>query len=205
MNDHDTNAMKSADEITENSNLNLSQLSEADLVAAIKSSYAVAESGIISASQQAHRLLKAALETGGYLREAQQRAGKGEGKWKKWMKEHCPDLPLSTAYRYIQLSEKFSHVGKPEDIQNLRQAYIAVGILKMETEKKSKGSAGGSKWIAKIKSWRAFYQASWKKADPAKIEAPVREKLANEIKALIADLQKFEQAISSDNVVTMGH
>ena len=72
------------------------------------------ESGISSARAHAEAALKAALETGRLLNEVRSRIEKGQ--WLEWLAKHCPDLPRSTAYRYLDLSRKwkeesFSHVG----------------------------------------------------------------------------------------------
>lgn len=68
--------------------------------------------------------IKAAVRAGSYIRKAK---GICKGTFAKWLSDNCPDISESTAQRWMRLSTNASHV---TDAKTLRQAYIAIGIIK---------------------------------------------------------------------------
>lgn len=70
------------------------------------------------------------------------------GEWLYWLKAHCPDVSKATAYRYVGLASKVSHVGNLEDCAGLRQAYISAGILPEPEAGTGKAASSGNTWLS---------------------------------------------------------
>ncbi len=105
----------------------LMDLSDTDLAKRINARLPKIEASIHCAREHANAALEAAIETGCYLNEVKRRIEKG--KWGDWMKKHCPNLKQATAYRYMGLARKLSHVINGKTDMTIRQAYLACGIL----------------------------------------------------------------------------
>lgn len=69
------------------------------------------------------------------------------GEWLYWLKANCPEIPKSTAYRYVELATKFPTVGNLDGCPSLRQAYILGGILPESESKGSKATSTTSTWL----------------------------------------------------------
>ena len=105
----------------------LNTLTDAALAREINTRLPKIEAAIYSAREHANLALKVAIEIGTYLNEAKRRAPKGH--WLVWLQENCPDISQPTAYRYMGLARKLSHVINRKTDMTIRQAYIACGIL----------------------------------------------------------------------------
>lgn len=70
--------------------------------------------------------VKSAIRAGAYLTKAR---GICKGGFEKWLLDNCPEIKLRTAQRWMSLA-KASHVTGLKDAKTLRQAYLAVGIIK---------------------------------------------------------------------------
>jgi hypothetical protein len=57
----------------------------------------------------------------------------GHGNWLPWLKTHCPGIPERTAQNYMRLANP-KHVSDLKRPNGLRQAYIAVGIIKTDVD-----------------------------------------------------------------------
>ena len=180
----------------------LKQLPEPDLAAAINSGYETTRSAVHSAKQHNANALAGALRTGALLSEVHRREGKsGFG---PWVQKNCPELPLSTAYRYWTLARKFPHVRTDKEIVGLRQAYVAVGIIpEKPAEKKKKApdltvvpTPTGTDVLTRVQSNRAFLGAELGRVNPTNMDAAARTALLAEINALIDQLSAVREAIS---------
>jgi hypothetical protein len=101
------------------------------LVAAINSGHKDIQAAAHTASRHTANALTGALRTGALLAEVHRREKKTG--WGAWVEKNCPELPISTAYRYMGLARKFPHVRMGQEITGLRQAYIAVGMMPDKT------------------------------------------------------------------------
>jgi len=178
------------------------KMSEAELATAINGGHQQIEVEIHTARQHASAALMGALQAGAFLMEVHRRFGKSG--WGKWAEQHCPALPISTAYRYMDLSRKFPHVRTPEKISGLRQAYIAVGILPDAPAKKTQPpnldsvpASTGTDLLARVRSLRAFYVTELEKFDYATLEPSVRRQLRQEITALLTQLNVFVERMDA--------
>ena len=165
-------------------------MSSAELAIAINEGHAIVEGEIHTARRHASAALEGALRTGAYLREVQRRFGKSE--WWPWVRKHCPHLSKSTAYRYIDLVRKFPHVRTAQEIPNLRQAYLAVGIIPDGPSKKGKAppnlnevpASSGTDLQARVRSMREFCGAQLGALDVTTLDEIGRTGLHEELTAL---------------------
>ena len=163
---------------------------DTELATAINEGRDNVEGEIHTARQHALAALMGALRTGAYLREVRRRFGLHE--WIPWIQQHCPGLPMKSAYRYKKLAEKFPHMRNSEEIVNLRQAYIAIGIFPDAPQQQQKSapdlSSGptpsGPDLQAGAKSMRDFWGAQLERLDLTTLEEPERMGLQSELTAL---------------------
>ena len=189
----------------------LSKLSEVELATAINGAHQQSEVGIHNARKHAETALTGALAAGAYLQEVHRREGKSG--WGNWVKGHCPQLPISTAYRYMDLARKFPRMRKPEEIRNLRQAYIAAGIL-LETPAKAEAKqapalhhvepATVTDLVARVKSTWAFLGVEFENADFVAMEETQRQRLQQEISVLLNGLTEIMAQLTRDNPASPG-
>jgi len=147
------------------------------------------ESAVTQAREHASNALNAAVEIGHYLNEARRRAGKGH--WLDWLEKNCPDLSQPTAYRYMGLARKLSHVINGKNGMTIRQAYLACGILPDEpTVKKEPPDLdhapefGATEVLAQVRSLRQ-YVSGIQGLPFDTMDAPFLEQLSEEMSALI--------------------
>lgn len=107
----------------------LDEMSLDALAKKIKAGVAKIDRELSTARKYAEEALRAAIETGHYLIAAQEKCEREKTKWGAWRRENCPSLSQATAYRYMDLARKFSHVRSGKTIKTLRQAYLAVGLV----------------------------------------------------------------------------
>jgi len=62
---------------------------------------------IHTATQHNAAALMGALWTGAFLGEVHRRVGGSA--WDPWVEEHCKDLEVKTAYKYMKLAVKVAH------------------------------------------------------------------------------------------------
>jgi hypothetical protein len=161
-----------------------------ELAAAINAGHIGVEGEIHTARQHALAALTGALRTGAYLREVHRRFGLHG--WVPWTQQHCPVLPIKSAYRYKKLAEKFPHVRNPAEIVNLRQAYIEVGILPEKTAKENHKKVpdlesvppAGTDFRARVRSMREFCRAGFDALDVTTLDETERAGLEAELQAL---------------------
>lgn len=106
----------------------LEEMSLEDLATRINEGVIEIEGEVSSAKKFAEEALKAAIGTGHYLIAAQKRLER-RGEWGTWIREKCPGLSTTTAWRYMALARKISHVKSDSSPKSLRQAYLAVGMV----------------------------------------------------------------------------
>jgi len=97
-----------------------------DLSAAINAAFSEARATAVDATTRAKHAIAKAIECGGLL--SRQKQSLPHGTWQTWLTTHCPELSESTARRYMRLANR-SHMLGLEDATNLRQAYLATGVL----------------------------------------------------------------------------
>jgi len=146
------------------------------------------------AREIAANAVECAMESGFRLLAANERIK--HGGFGTWLAEQCTKISAATAYRYMSLAEKFSHVINAGEITTLRLAYIACGILPAPEErtesagKKVPGIRGLSNHVKAISHyWHAKIQKTplekWAKAD--------RLKLKKELSALADILSSLDE------------
>jgi len=142
----------------------------------------------------AGQAFKAAFRTGQYLLAAQTKAEKGT--WGIWLEKNCGGLSTATAYRYIGLAKKFSHVRNGNGTMTLRQAYIDCGILPKEApapkalpdmDKVADAGRGGLTvgFVTEVKSFRQLLQGM-QSMSFASTDQVLVEQLAAEMTELMA-------------------
>ena len=179
----------------------LAALPEPALVAAINSGHKDIQSAAHTAKQHAANALTGALRTGALLVEVHRREEKAG--WGAWIEKHCPELPISTAYRYMGLARKFPHVRMGQEITGLRQAYIAVGMMPEKSSGKEKKAPDltsvppptGTDVVTRMKSTRDFLGAELERVNPAALDKAGRKALLAEINALIERLTEVRTSI----------
>lgn len=77
-----------------------------------------------------------AIETGKLLIEQQKVVPKGD--WLLWLGANCPEIGERTAQKYMKLANANHDSDTTLDLQTVRQAYLAAGIIS-EPEKVSSG------------------------------------------------------------------
>jgi len=86
-----------------------------------------------------------------------------------------------------------------EGITTIRQAYLAVGIIKKAPPKKKKSpdleTVTGVDIVTRVKQLRAFRATEFEKLDVETLEEPVRQALGKEIAALITELTKLKERL----------
>lgn len=188
-----------------------SKLTEAELAAAINGAHQQSEVGLHNARKHAETALTGALAAGAYLQEVHRR--KEKSGWGNWVREHCPQLPISTAYRYMDLARKFPRVRKPDEISNLRQAYIAVGILPEAPAKVEPKQAPAlhhvapvpvTDLVARVKSTWAFLNVEFESADFVAMEETQRQRLQQEISVLLDGLTEIMARLTRDTPASLG-
>ena len=164
----------------------LNTLTDAALAREINTRLPKIEAAIYSAREHANLALKAAIEIGAYLNEAKRRAEKG--KWGDWREKHCRALSKATAYRYMDLARKVSHVRRG---MTIRQAYIACGILpdeppgKKDTPNLDHAPAFASPdFLAQVRSASQHVQA-FQDLPFDTLDSPILDQLTEEWQAMI--------------------
>lgn len=76
--------------------------------------------------------VKAAIRTGALLNKAFLACGSGD--WEKWRQDNCPAISATTDWRLRKLAN-LAHVKDLKDAKSIRQAYLAVGIIKEQEPK----------------------------------------------------------------------
>lgn len=106
--------------------VNPSEIVSIDLSAAINAAFTEARTNATDATARAKHAIEKAIECGGLL--SRQKQSLPHGSWQTWLTSHCPEISASTARRYMRLANR-SHMLGLEDAANLRQAYLATGVL----------------------------------------------------------------------------
>lgn len=178
----------------------LAALPEPALVAAINSGHKDIRLAAHTATRHAAIALTGALRTGALLAEVHRREKKAG--WGAWIEKNCPELPISTAYRYMGLARKFPHVRMGQEITGLRQAYIAVGMMPEKSPGKEKKAPDltsvpptGTDVVTRMKSTRDFLGAELERVNPAALDKAGRKALLAEINALIERLTEVRKSI----------
>ncbi|MFH1067157.1 MAG: DUF3102 domain-containing protein [bacterium] len=105
------------------------------------------------------------------------------GSWLEWLKINCPKVSQETARRYMRLANQ-SHVTDLKDVSNLRQAYIATGVLPLP-DKKSKEPDAQTPWVKFTRHLDGFRLWFNNRVDEAPMETwpeDARRVLKNELK-----------------------
>jgi hypothetical protein len=178
----------------------LDAMSLQQLAGKINTGLATIESEAFNARRYATAALHAAIHVGHFLAASRKKCSKGQ--WGAWRDRHLPGLSQATAYRYISLAKKFSHVGNHVAVQTLRQAYIAVGILP-EASKEAKrvpALTGAPVFnladlLATVRTAREFLQ-SVGSLDLGKLDPELRAQIGNELSELLAVAQRLRDALA---------
>jgi hypothetical protein len=181
----------------------LTILKEEELANAIKEGCHRTEAIVHSARERNQAALMGAWCTGALLGEVHRRCEKSDTKWRDWMKRYCSKVPESTAYRWMNFFKKSSHV-RIQEFSSLRQAYIEVGILKKAPPKEKTTpdlntvpTATATDLVARVRKMREFYATVLGNFDITGLEQSARKDLANEIVALVTDLNEFVKRIGN--------
>ena len=180
----------------------LNTLTDATLAREINSRLPKIEASIYSAREHANLALRAAIEIGAYLNEAKRRAEKG--KWGDWREKHCPSLSKATAYRYMDLARKVSHVRHG---MTIRQAYIACGILPDEPPGKKESpdldnapAFASTDFLAQVRS-ATQHVLAFQDLPFETLDSPVLDQLTEEWQAMIDVCNKLiEKAADGRNL-----
>lgn len=107
----------------------MNQQLEITLIDKIRETYAASIAHANQAKTSAGEAINKAVECGQYLIEA--KTAVGHGRWYEWLANpnHGFDLTSETARKYMSLAAFVNRGGSLEDVQGMRQAYIAAGIL----------------------------------------------------------------------------
>jgi len=108
--------------------LDFSTLDDAQLCEMIATWHKSAVGMAAAASNAARAALELALRAGHALNEAKRRCGHGQ--WGDWLRQHVPDLAQDRANRYMRLASGIADVRNFDQIKTVRQAFLAVGIMK---------------------------------------------------------------------------
>ncbi|MEI6033295.1 MAG: DUF3102 domain-containing protein [Verrucomicrobiae bacterium] len=136
-----------------------------DLGPAIAKLHQEAKQCSASIRKVAENALEFALEAGKGLLAAKEKVPHGE--WGPWVHEHVPGLSSDQAIRYMQLARNFPHVRNFDQIQTIRQAYLAVGIMKEPGKKGRKKPSSPvlrdtalrpADFGSRFRSWREFIE-----------------------------------------------
>jgi hypothetical protein len=183
----------------------LKDLTDTALAKGINEGLPKIEASIHSARKYANAALKAAIQTGFYLNEAKRRAA--DGRWLSWLKEKCPNLAQATAYRYMGLARKLSHVinGKPD--MTIRQAYIACGIFPDEPPAKTQPpdleqapTFAPTDFLAQVRSATEHFQA-FQDLPFESLEPSTLDQLTEEWRAMIEVCNELiEKAAARRNI-----
>lgn len=155
----------------------------------INQAYDRANSHALKARENAAFAIAEAQHCGQLLTQAKLKCGYGE--WDKWLTENCPNVPHTTAWRFMRLAAS-SKVISFNDCRSLTQAYIAVGAL---PEPPPNAQPEPSMPIPYLSHLQAMYQAgarAWDKLKGVDVDTmpdharaslksqlmPVRERLA---------------------------
>ncbi len=103
----------------------------------IRSLYASVGALAEQATAKCNAAVAEAILCGEELNAAKQLVG--HGVWGAWLRDNCKDVQDRTARRYMALAKR-SHVANLDDCETIRQAYLAVGIIR-ETESPMLASA----------------------------------------------------------------
>lgn len=97
-----------------------------DLSASINAAFVAAKDSANMATDRARHAITAAVQCGDLLNR--QKTSLPHGDWLDWLANHCPEISVETARRYMRLAKR-SRVTDLSDATNLRQAYLATGVL----------------------------------------------------------------------------
>ncbi|MCE9610239.1 MAG: DUF3102 domain-containing protein [Chthoniobacter sp.] len=172
-----------------------------ELAKKINASLCAINSSISIAKKHAGLALSVAIKTGQYLEASRRKCEKGT--WGKWREEHCPELSQATAYRYMSLARKFSHVISDGPVQTLRQAYIAIGLMS-ESRDDVKPSPNPSvapltplaSALAGLNTWREFIQSLHAISVDAMIPE-YREQLAHAVAETMSACTEIRKKLAS--------
>lgn len=97
-----------------------------DLSVSINAAFVAAKDSANLATDQARHAITAAVQCGDLLNR--QKTSLPHGDWLDWLANHCPEISAETARRYMRLANR-AQVTDLNDATNLRQAYLATGVL----------------------------------------------------------------------------
>jgi len=186
----------------------LKSLSDADLARGINGLVPKIDAAVSAVRKQAAAAVNMAIEAGLHLLETQRRVK--HGKWLPWLKKHCSDLSQATAYRYMQLAAKLSHVINSNPA-GLREAYRLAGILpeskpEVETDPGSKPAdtqeeepqrIGPADFLADLKSSREFINVSYQQLPLEKFKPAELDELRGEMASLIESCKKLIEKVDA--------
>lgn len=144
----------------------------------------------LSVSEAAHTAVQKAIECGRLMLQQkellQSQTGKTRCGWLEWLEANCPQISEQTARRYMALAKRMEMSGTVEDFATIRQAYLAMGILK-EPPKLSVDDAPDPEkpWVKFIKpldAFRLWYNTRTEKSPMEEWPEDARRVLKNELR-----------------------
>jgi len=153
----------------------------------INDQYRQAFSFASEAIKNGNAAVRSAIACGKMLDQAKRLIG--HGRWLKWLSDNCSEIDERTAQNWMRLS-KTKHVSDLENFANLRQAYIACGILP-EPEAKTKAIGTGMVDIIEVFAGNITKHISriYTVLDGVDVQSIPQEKRV-EIKAKLSELQE---------------
>ena len=180
--------------------LDISTLDDAQLGEMIVGCHRSATTMAAAASNATRAALELALKAGHALNEAKRRCGHGE--WGDWLKQHVPDLAQDRANRYMRMAKEIADVRNFDEIKTVRQAFIAVGILRESSKGGGKKTAAPvldrdtalepADFVSRFRALRVFLEHAKPRLLAGEIPLAEVTEMAGEVDAILAlfrDLQ----------------
>ena len=151
-----------------------------DLSVLINAAFAVARNAAGLATGQARQAITAAVQCGDLLNR--QKTSLPHGEWLPWLANRCPDISAETARRYMRLANR-SIVTDLTDATNLRQAYLATGVLpeSARTRREPDVSTPTVSFVRGLDQFRRWYHRRTDELPLAKWTPEARRLLRNEL------------------------